>query len=162
MARQALILRPVRATDLDALNGLVERAVGTWDLPERVKRLAMPTYRYTTDDLQALCLVGAWREHRLLGVVAWEVDPERGLLGLHGLYVDPHWWHQGVGSTLLTHAERAAREQGLRQIQVKAQAGARDFFQRHGFEPVPDPQARDYAHLFSKPVAPGHEGEEEK
>lgn len=149
-------LRPAHAGDLPAINGVVERAIATWQLPERVKRLSLPSYRYHAHDLVHLHLVVAEdADHALVGVAALEPANTRDLpagkngLLLHGLYVDPAHQHRGVGSQLLGAATEAARTQGLAGVLVKAQADARGFFEARGLQrlPVEDP-ARDYPHRF--------------
>jgi len=149
-------LRQAHEPDLPAVNGVIERAIATWQLPERVKRLSLPSYRYHAHDLAHLHLVVAEDdEHTLVGVAAWEpANPrdlpagKRGLL-LHGLYVDPAHQHRGGGSQLLDAAAAAARAQGFDGVLVKAQANANGFFEARGLQqlPVEDP-ARHYPHRF--------------
>jgi GNAT superfamily N-acetyltransferase len=60
-----------------------------------------------------------------------------GILVLGGewvdqLYVDPDHWGQGIGSALLDVAKRE-RPGGLRLWTFAANAGARRFYERHGF-----------------------------
>ena len=98
-------LRPATAADIEALNGVVERAFMTWNLPERVKRLSLPSYRYRALDLDFQHIVVAETPiHGIIGVAAWEPAEPRdlpsGLTGLllHGLYVEPAHIHRGIGS----------------------------------------------------------------
>jgi GNAT superfamily N-acetyltransferase len=149
-------LRQAQAPDLPAVNGVIERAIATWQLPERVKSLSLPSYRYQTHDLVHLHLVVAEdADLVLVGVAAWEpANPrdlptgKRGLL-LHGLYVDPAYQHRGVGSQLLGAAEAAARALGFDGVLVKAQADANAFFEARGLQRVPvEDAARDYPHRF--------------
>jgi hypothetical protein len=97
----AFHLRQAHADDLPAINGVIERAIATWQLPERVKRLSLPSYRYHMHDLVHLHLVVAEDDdHVLVGVAAWEPANPRDLpagkngLLLHGLYVDPSHQHR--------------------------------------------------------------------
>lgn len=152
----AFRLRSAHAADLPALNGVIERAIATWPLPERVKRLALPSYRYQPHDLDHLHLVAAADAGGIaIGVAAWEPPHPRDLpagrrgLSLHGLYVDPAHQRRGVGSRLLDAATDAAQAQGLAGVLVKAQAAAVAFFEARGLQalPVEDP-ARDYPHRF--------------
>jgi GNAT superfamily N-acetyltransferase len=156
--KTAIWLRPAMPADLAAINAVVERAVMTWNLPERVKRLTLPSYRYQPHDLDHLrILVAEDAERAVLGVAAWEPASARDLpvgktgLLLHGLYVDPARQRAGVGSRLLEAAVNAAREQDFDGLLVKARPEAEGFFLSQGLElsPIRDPQ-RDYPHRFWK------------
>jgi GNAT superfamily N-acetyltransferase len=150
------LLRPANPDDLAAVNAVIERAVMTWKLPERVKRLAMSTYLYNAHDLEHLHLVLA-EDHAAatVGVAAWEpaaardCPPGRRGLLLHGLYVDPERQRHGVGVGLLSAAAASAREQGYDGLLAKAQAEAEDFFRRRGLRQLEVEDAgRDYPHRF--------------
>ena len=151
MVEHSLIRDAVRA-DLDAVNAVVEAAIQTWKLPDRVKRLALPVYRYTSEDLGHLQLRVLEQSSGIVAVAAWEPADPRDLPGagsgmlLHGLYVDPARHGQGLGARLLDDAAGAARVRGHDGILVRAQADAEGFFARRGFArlPVRD-AARDYA-----------------
>jgi predicted N-acetyltransferase YhbS len=116
----AVRLRPARSDDLDALNDVIERAVMTWNLAERVKRLSLPSYRYHAhDQLHLHIVVAADASGAIVGVAAWEpASPRdlpadmRGLL-LQELYVDPAHVGRGIGSQLLDTAAAAACAQGF-------------------------------------------------
>jgi GNAT superfamily N-acetyltransferase len=152
----AIRLRPAMPADLAAVNAVIERAVMTWNLPERVKRLTLPSYRYQPHDLDhPRILVAEDAEHAVLGVAAWEPASARDLpvgktgLLLHGLYVDPARQRAGVGSRLLDAAVTAAREQGFDGLLVKARPEAEGFFLARGLTPLPVTDAeRDYPHRF--------------
>ena len=110
-------------------------AIATWDLPERVKRLTLPSYSYQAHDLEHLTLMLAEAAGEgLLGVAAWEsadpadAPPGRRALLLHGLYVRPDRHRRGIGSRLLAAAEQAAEQGGSDGLLVKAQPGAEGFF----------------------------------
>ena len=152
----AFRLRPARADDLPAINGVIERAIATWQLPERVKRLSLPSYRYQAHDLDHLQLMVAEDEtYALAGAAAWEPASPRDLpagkngLLLHGLYVDPAHQHRGIGGQLLDAAAAAARAQRLDGVLVKAQAEAIGFFEACGLQRLPvEDAARHYPHRF--------------
>mgnify|MGYP003702559403 CR=1 FL=1 len=148
------------ADDLGSVNSVIEAAVMTWDLPERVKRLSMPSYRYGSHDLEHLELfVAAVARRGIIGAAAWEqadmMDAPAGLkaLLLHGIYVHPDLHRSGIGTQLLRAAQRAAGEGGFDGLLVKAQRTAEAFFYRLGFErlPVANP-VRDYPHRLWKPL----------
>jgi predicted N-acetyltransferase YhbS len=154
----SVTLRAATPADLDAINTVIERAVQTWELPQRVKRLALVSYRYNTFDLEMLHIVVAQdSKNRIIGVATWEAADAReappgcNALLLHGIYVDPDSHRQGIGCRLLNAAELAAREQGFDGLLVKAQSGATGFFTSRGMQPlaVADSQ-RDYENRYWK------------
>lgn len=157
----AIWLRPTTPADLDAVYAVIERAVITWNLPERVKRLTLPSYRYQPHDLDHLRIVVAEDASRaVVGVAAWEPAAARDLpagktgLLVHGLYVDPDRQRAGAGSRLLDTALAAAREQGFDGLLVKARPEAEGFFLARGLTPLPVTDAeRDYPHRFWKDTA---------
>lgn len=149
-------VRPATVDDLPAANAIVERAVMTWQLAERVKRLSLPSYRYHAHDfLHMHGLVAEDAQGVLVGVaVLDEADTrdapagQRGLL-LHGLYVDPARHRSGIGSRLLDDAIDAAHAGGYDGLLVKAQADANNFFAARGLAKLPVTDAlRDYPHRF--------------
>jgi GNAT superfamily N-acetyltransferase len=149
------VLRTAVASDLDAVNRVIERAVGTWGLPERVHRLSLPLYRYGAVDLQHLTVRVVERSSDVVGVAAWEpADPAdapggQSALLLHGLYVDPAHHGQGLGKRLLRAAIAAARSGGFGGLLVRAQAQAVGFFEARGLKRLPVVNAeRDYPHRY--------------
>ena len=151
-----LEVRPASDADLGVVNAVIERAVMTWKLPERVKRLAMPNYFYTGHDLKYQQVVVAENSaNGVVGVAAWEPAAKRdcpqghrGLL-LHGIYVSPDQQRHGIGARLLSVVSMAARAQGCDGVLVKAQADAEGFFASQGLEKLPVLQPdRDYPHRY--------------
>lgn len=153
-------IRPAGPHELEAINRVVEAAVGRWDLPDRVKRLSLPSYLYNEVDFHTLAfLVAEARHDEIIGVAAWEPagsrevpDAAKGLL-LHGLYVMPRWQGKGVGSALFDAVEQVARDRGDEGILVKAQPGADGFFRARAMERLSGGQDRQqYAHRYWKAV----------
>ena len=102
-------LRPASPFDLLTVNGLIESAIQTWEVPARVKRLCVPLYRYSEHDLDFLDLVVAEAERiGIVGAAAWEeADPGDAPAGhsallLHGIYVAPDQHRKGIGCLLYT------------------------------------------------------------
>ena len=114
--------RLAHADDLAALNGVIECAIMSWRLSERVKRPSLPSYRYHPHDLDHLHLVVAENADRVV---------------------------IGVGARLLEAVETAAQAQGFDGVLAKAQADAVAFFEASGWQrlPIEDPK-RDYPHRF--------------
>jgi GNAT superfamily N-acetyltransferase len=151
-------LRRLASVDLDAANAVVEAAIMTWDLPERVKRLSLASYRYNVHDLEHLTIMGALdAAEAIVGVAAWEPasaadtpDGAEGLL-LHGIYVIPTLHRTGIGSRLIGAAIRAARQGRFDGMLVKANPDAQGFFLARGMEPLAAEDARrDYPYRFWK------------
>lgn len=151
-------IRPVVETDLDAVNRVIEAAVMTWALPERVKRLSLPVFRYTSQDLVHLDMVLAEEQTRkIVGVAAWEeadakdAPAEYRSLLLHGIYVDASHHRQGIGRQLFGAAEAAVCQLQYDGLLVKAQQDAIGFFESLGMRrlAVEEP-LHQYAHRLWK------------
>ncbi|MCI0505080.1 MAG: GNAT family N-acetyltransferase [Gammaproteobacteria bacterium] len=153
-----ITLREAGAADLVAVNRLIDAAIMTWDLPERVKRLSRPSYHYKSHDLETIKLVVEEDSaHHVVGIAAWEpvgsIDALEGYSAmlLHGLYVMPDHHHQGIGTQLLRAAEQAAIDKGFSGLLVKAQASAAGFFKANGMQPLEvGDTRRDYKHRYWK------------
>lgn len=149
-------LRQGNADDLDAVNTLIQAAIMTWDLPDRVKRLSLPSYRHDAHDLEHLTLVIAEsKAGEMLGIATWEPaetedtpESQKGLL-LHGIYVDPGHHHEGIGSRLLQAAIEAGSKDDYDGLLVKANKDAQGFFTAKGLQPLPvERPGRDYPYRF--------------
>jgi hypothetical protein len=89
-------IRPMQRDDLDVVNTIIETCVMGWDLPERVIRLSLGSYRYTEPDLDHITAVVAVMPHdEIIGIAAWESASaedspgNRKAMLLHGLYIAP-------------------------------------------------------------------------
>jgi len=158
MSSFSIHVRPAIADDLEAINRVIEAAVMTWNLPERVKRLSLSSYHYTALDFKHLDMVVAEDDTRhIVGVAAWESVDSRDTpsgepaLLLHGVYVEPSYHHQGVGSSLFHAAEQAVLDHPYSGLLVKAQEDATGFFLAQGMARLQvEDTARDYANRFWK------------
>lgn len=156
LAMTNMTLRQGTADDLDAVNALIEAAIMKWNLPERVKRLSAPSYRYNGHDLEHLTLlVAESAAGDLVGVATWEPaerddtpEHQRGLL-LHGLYVHPAHHHQGIGTRLLESALQAGLAGGYDGVLVKANKVAQEFFAARGLRLLRvERPGRDYPYRY--------------
>ena len=148
------------STALDAINRVIESAVLGWNLAERVKRLVLPSYRYTPLDVQHLSVtVARDQKDDIVGVASWEeadaVDsPQIGAaLVLHGLFVAPRQQGRGIGGLLVDQVVKVAAGSGYDALLVKAQRDAQGFFASQGFRSLTvGDAAHDYAHRLWRPV----------
>ena len=158
MQSQNVIIRTADTADVDAINEVIEACVMRWDLPPRVKRLALGSYLYGPPDLSFMSiLIAAGPNGEVDGIAALEpaddgeLPAERSGLLLHGLYVKPERQGRGLGRRLVSAALDAARTQGLDGLLVKAQNDAAGFFEAYGFDPLPvGDSAVDYANRWWK------------
>jgi GNAT superfamily N-acetyltransferase len=153
-------LRTATREDLEDINAVIEAAVMNWNLPERIKRLALPTYRYSPIDYEHLEIIVAEIVGKgIVGVAACEIAdadevPGQTALLLHGLYVRPEVQHQGIGSQLLRAIEALVPGHRCDGLLVKAQTDAVEFFEYHGMQRLESINpASNYAHRFWKPVS---------
>ena len=154
-------IRKAEISDLDSINRIVECCVMSWDLPSRVKRLAVTSYRYRADDLiMGELIVGENENQQIIGLAAWEQadsqDSPGGMrtLQLHGIYVDPNYKLRGYGSQLLQAAEKSAVKNQYESLMVKAQAGASGFFTTLGMQPLETRESETgYAHRYWKKLS---------
>jgi len=149
----SIVLRDLEPGDLTEANHVIAAAIQTWDIAPRVKRLALASHQYQEHDFQHLAFVGAFEDGRPLGLMALEpVASEKALRAqaamlIHGLYVIPDWHGAGIGSWLLERAQKVARDRRFAGLIVRAEKGAKTFFQARGFRPLPVEDAqRDYPH----------------
>ncbi len=149
-------LRTASSGDLLFINGIIEAAVMSWKLPERVKRLSMPGYRYDAASLETVDMqVASDSDGDIVGVVASCKPTEdmalndRKALVLHGVFVDTTNHRQGVGRTLVQSVVDQARAESLDGVLVNAQPDALAFFQALEFQqlPVVDEEL-DYKHRY--------------
>ena len=126
-------------------------------------RPALPEERQTLEDVQrrASLALGDYREQLEASPDAIELPAEHVesalvaeidgrvagfavlLVGeLNGLFIEPAYWRQGVGSALIAAAVHQARKRGLSLVTVVAGPGARPFYEKCGFKAEGEVQTR--------------------
>ncbi len=155
-------IRGATTTDLPAINSIIELCVMGWNLPDRVKRLSLDSYRYRPDDLDHLDIfIAETPEGVISGIAALEPASQRDLpagkhgLLLHGLYVAPEKQRHGIGAALLGKAMEKVAAEKADGLLVKAQADASSYFAAQGFSrlPIEDPE-KDYPNRWWKTANP--------
>ena len=160
MQTERFSIRPAHSADLEAINAVIEACVMGWNLPPRVKRLALGSYLYSPPDLGFMeLLLAVSPGGEIAGIAALEpadageLPEDRNGLLLHGLYVRPELQGHGIGTLLVVQALDKVRIQGLRGLLVKAQNDATGFFHACGFQRLPASDSpADYANRWWKPV----------
>ncbi|MFT4606391.1 MAG: N-acetylglutamate synthase-like GNAT family acetyltransferase [Gammaproteobacteria bacterium] len=146
--------------DLDHINDIIKSAIDTWQLPERVKRMSLPLYRYQEEDLMHMqFLIAEIADVGIVGLASLEEtdttempNNQRTML-LHGLYVDPFYHRQGIATKLVESVELSASKCGVNGLLVKAQADSAPFFIKKGFTKLPvKDYSRDYDYRYWKTV----------
>jgi len=150
-------IRQAVADDLEAINRVIMNAVMQWKLPERVKRLALPSYLYRPHDLAQLELYVAETPEPLTIIGVAAIEPAvsgdlpvsaAGML-LHGIYIDPAHQRSGLGRALVRHTMALITARSLSGLLVKAQPDAVGFFAKLGMKKLPVMDtSRDYPHRF--------------
>jgi putative acetyltransferase len=131
----AIVIRPYRAEDLDAVIEIFLRAI---------REVAIRDYSQAEVDAWAQADRASWSERRLSrpAWVAW-IGPHpvgfsdlvpNGYLDM--MFVHPHWQRRGVAAALLRTVESAARADSLGRIFTDASLTARPFFAHFGFRVV--------------------------
>lgn len=151
-------IRPASVKDQQAINQVIEAAVMTWDIPDRVKRLSLNSYRYTETDFKFLNFIVAENpQHQLVGIAAWEPAEAADIPGkdkallLHDIYVKPENHQKGIGSKLFQAIENIAKDNKFTAILVKAKTGADAFFIKNGMSKlVVEDETRQYANRYWK------------
>jgi GNAT superfamily N-acetyltransferase len=154
-------IRLAGTQDLAELNQVVEQAIMSWRLPDRVKRLALPSYRYNDLDMQHMEILAAiGPDKALIGLAAWELNDqakparENPAILLHGIYVLPEYQRRGIGSHLLQMVEETARSGGFSGILIRAQSDAVGFFRAKGYSQLSTAEdPTDFQHLYWKSIS---------
>ena len=145
-----IVVRPVRAEEIDAVGALTERAYrayGYFDndvAPGYAASLADAGSRATAAEV----LVAVDGEERLLGTVTIALPgteyaevSRAGELEFRMLAVDPSAGRRGIGSTLVQAVIDRARELGLPRVILSSQdrmTAVHRVYERHGFTRLPD------------------------
>ena len=152
-ARSGVAIRRARLNDTSAINAVVDSAIDSWPISERVKRLVRPLYQYDNVDLQNYDLIVADQsDHAIVGVAAWSAgkpSPD-GTACLQGLFVDAAWHRRGVGVALLEAVVGQAGVRGSGRLALRATRSAENFFLYHGFRPDADEPALLYPRYMEK------------
>lgn len=137
--------------DLEELNAVISDAIMQWDLPERVKRLSLPSFHYDVLDLQHMDIqIVRNSQQAIVGVIATETTDLLDTILLHGVFVSTKVQRKGVGKFLLKTVEQQLLSLKVKNLLVKPQKGALNFFHKMGFESIKSEGRIRYENLLSK------------
>ncbi len=158
MSNRSLIIRLANKNDLRSINQVIEKALMTWKLTDRVKRLVLPTYFYNELDLEHFIIFVALESESIIGVACLdtelqEIEGGYSAMLLHGLFIDPAHQNAGIGGQLLEYAEDLARQHKMDALLVKVQKDAEKFFKAKGMKKLEDIDPyREYENQYWKLV----------
>jgi N-acetylglutamate synthase-like GNAT family acetyltransferase len=148
MTEQSYDIKPARANDLQAINVVIENAVMGWPLAERVKRLSVNVLIYDVTDFSHYNMYVAYKNHEIVGVVAW--DPQHPDNLLHGIYITPAEQQNGLGKQLLSFIFTLAKELAKTSVIIKAERISCAYFEHLGLEKVTSERLNNYPYLYRK------------
>ncbi len=140
---------PIRTgaeSDVTVINTVIEAAVMSWPLADRVKRLSLPLLKYDELDVAHMSFLLCESEGAVVGIAAWDGEGQEAQL--HGLYVHPMHQHRGAGRLLLNRVKADAVAEGYSSLWVKAERVATHFFDKAGFKLLPQRQESDYPYRY--------------
>jgi putative acetyltransferase len=90
-------------------------------------------------------------EQRIREVEVWVAEVSDTIVGwvairgehLDGLYIEPAFVEQGIGTRLLNLAEQLMRDAGVQVVHLEASCNAEGFYLQRGYEPAGPRLARD-------------------
>jgi putative acetyltransferase len=135
-----LRLRPVRASDLDAVVAMQEASIMALGAPvygeAKARAWARLGHQFRHDLLGEGGFWVAERDQRLLGVGGWSPDSlEADLAWIRYLFVHPQTTRQGIGRRLIERAERSACVADRSRLRVWSSLNAVNFYRAVGFLP---------------------------
>ena len=131
----SLVIRPCRATDLDALEWDGEFAHDRSIIDGAFAQMQSGTMVMLVAELAGFHIGQVWLD--------FARKPDRALLW--ALRVKPHCQHSGIGSRLVAAAERTSRARGAESIELEVEPGnsVRRFYERCGYRHVRYELTRD-------------------
>lgn len=139
---ELLRLRPIGIDDWSAVRYVHDNAFRAKVAPHVeaetveafLQSLREPDY---ADRLATGDLTGAWLHGELVGTAGWRrVEEGASVARIEALFVLPLFAFMGIGSTLLAHAERRAREAGCVSLTATVPAVSVPFMLRFGYDVV--------------------------
>ena len=88
-----------------------------------------------SDILKEENLYGAFTEGQLIGTASWQVNGDDGQMArISSVFVDPMFFHLGIGGRLLTEVEARAFQSGFNQLSISTTLNAVPFFEKAGYQ----------------------------
>jgi putative acetyltransferase len=141
----SLVLRPVHASDLEAVVAMQEASIMALGTPvygeAKARAWAQLGYQFRHDLLGEGGFWVAEQDQLLLGVGGWSPDSlEPELAWIRYLFVHPQATRRGIGRRLVAQAERSAYAAARTRLRVWSSLNAVGFYRAVGF--LPERRAR--------------------
>ena len=135
-----LILRPVRASDLEAIVAMQEASIMALGAPvygeAKARAWARLGHQFRHDLLGEGGFWVAEQDRRLVGVGGWSPDGlEADLAWIRYLFVHPQATRRGIGRRLIERAEHSACAVDRPRLRVWSSLNAVGFYRTLGFRP---------------------------
>lgn len=125
-----IVLRPPRATELDALSRLLLRSKAHWGYDRDFMEACVAELTVRQDDITESNLIVADHGGMLAGMA--QVGARGKDADLQRLFVDPPFMALGLGRQLFTWCVSAAREISETRLLIEADPAAAPFYQKMG------------------------------
>ena len=124
----AILIRPARMDECDALSHLAHRSKAHWGYDADFMARCREELTVTPSEAGAGDVFVAELHQRPAGVVSLEHGDSAGNVGLGLLFVDPGAMRRGIGRRLFSHAAEQARRRGGHWLVIQADPNAAAFY----------------------------------
>ncbi len=130
----AVLLRPARVEDANALTALALRSKAYWGYDEAFMKACVAELTITPKRILAEEMTVAECGGAIAGMVSLAAGEAPDRCELEDMFVDPPIIGTGLGSQLMAHAKQVATERGVQCIDVDADPNAQGFYERCGYK----------------------------
>ena len=123
-------VRRVRKGDWKRCSEVVRLAVSDIDITLRVRVLLR--FKYTVWNIARMSRVSEMFVFEKDGDVQGSGRLDGEEIGM--IYVNPEYWRQGIGTTMVRHLEGVAKKKGLKRVYVRALLPAVGFYKKLGYK----------------------------
>ena len=129
----ALISRSLIELNSDDYSGLVIKNMCQRYSPPNIAELSRTRDIFIAEE-----------DGKIVGTVNLEGPEGRLFMGVYALFVNPQSVKQGIGRSLMEHAEEKAKSMGFRQVRGISSLTARKFYEKIGYVKVNKTESEEY------------------